>query len=133
MRIFEIIYAGLISTFLCACSLPGTIPPAPVLSMENPDAVYYVGEEISVELKGNASTGYAWIQSSPEQSQLKFVGKSYIPDSDRRLGGSGTFYFSYVAAKPGKCELEFEHRRPWENSILEKLSMRIEIREGRRR
>lgn len=72
-----------------------------------------VGDEITIELKENASTGYCWdIETLGECIEQKPVESG---NSHRNLPGSaGKFRVRLVAKLPGENAIRLKHWRDWE-------------------
>ena len=77
-----------------------------------------LNEVFTIDIKGNATTGFVWNQVEDEESSklLECIGKSYETVKAKRnlCGAPGVFYFQYRAKAKGKCLLRFEYSRPWE-------------------
>ena len=74
------------------------------------------GEEFTISLDSNPSTGYSWrIAGKVDERVVRLAGTSFIPpDSDLR-GAAGTRIWTFKGAGEGKTMLSFEYLRPWEN------------------
>jgi predicted secreted protein len=88
-----------------------------------------VGEIVEIALAENASTGYRWDFSSVRErwaSTLHVLEESAgVPDT--RPGIPGTRRLVLEALVPGKAELEFEYRRPWQRSSPAARTFRVVI------
>ena len=74
-----------------------------------------VGQSIAVRLRGNPSTGFAWVLASLDGSALVADGDPvYIPDPGGGAGTGGTFEFAFRAATAGSGALAFDYRYPWD-------------------
>ena len=79
-----------------------------------------VGDEFSVNLCSNASTGFQWIEtveiSDPgvvEQLSHQFIGPSENDDSTS-LGTPGSQLWRFKTIQEGTSTLSFEYSRAWE-------------------
>ncbi len=72
-----------------------------------------MGEDLTVSLEGNATTGYMWTLGSSEQDCIKLIDDRYIVQSDA-IGAGGTALFRFSAEKPGTATIALSLRRPWE-------------------
>ena len=112
------------SMFLVAVGLAGSlvtgvaqvIPPATLVLTEadngtTADAV--VGQAVSVNLRGNITTGYAWVLATASGGSVVTNGPvTYTPHSGGGVGVGGTFGFPFVAVTTEDTILEFEDRPP---------------------
>jgi sulfatase modifying factor 1 len=76
-----------------------------------------VGDEFTVELDSNPSTGYSWGLASSLPSWLVQVGKTYVADTPGLPGGGGTEYWMFRATAAGSATVTFEYKRPWESMV----------------
>lgn len=121
---------------LLALGLMGQVPDTvrvalPVRHPEKPVAMA-VGQRLVVEIRGNATTGYAWeaVEAPPflePQGEPAYV---QDPSDTHRLGVGGRYLFTYAATKAGTGALKFVHRRPWEKDKppLDAAELRVEAR-----
>lgn len=76
-----------------------------------------VGEEFTVSLNGNVTTGFDWVVKDSCGLELK---KDWYAQNDAgdppRCGVGGVHHFVFVAEKPGTYELKFDYQRSWEGS-----------------
>jgi inhibitor of cysteine peptidase len=78
-----------------------------------------VGQEISISLEGNLTTGYSWIRKDSRSDVVQVVGEvKYEPDAHApgMTGAGGLFTAKYRAVKVGQATVELEYRRPWEKA-----------------
>lgn len=76
-----------------------------------------VGDELIVDLEGNPSTGYGWVNESETTGVLVEMGEpEFITDSEL-IGASGTIRCRFEAAEPGTARLELAYRRSWEEGV----------------
>ncbi len=72
------------------------------------------GEEVSVTLQGNPTTGFTWEVAASDSAILAAQGEpEYIPRSNL-MGAPGTFIFRFKAVQKGAATLRLVYRRPWE-------------------
>lgn len=79
-----------------------------------------VGQEFSIQLVSNPSTGYGWRLSSPSDGKVvSLVTNTYIHEkTEPRLCGSGGHeIWTFRAAGKGKIEIVMEYLRPWETDV----------------
>ncbi|MBS3820288.1 MAG: hypothetical protein GVY16_02035 [Planctomycetes bacterium] len=79
-----------------------------------------VGELIAIDLKGNPTTGYAWVldgidgRAIRQVGSVKFVKPQAEADQKRRLGAGGVFHATFQAVEAGTATVSLAYRRPWE-------------------
>ena len=80
--------------------------------------VLRTNETFTIDLPGNATTGFAWECNEDDASRalVEKIGESYAADRSRRnlVGAPGVFQFQFRAKSKGSCLLEFGYQRPWE-------------------
>ena len=79
----------------------------------NLDAV--VGQQLTVALKSNPTTGYRWEMTKPvDNAILKMDGYKFEAPDGAMLGKSGKEVWKFRALSAGKTTLYFQYVRPWE-------------------
>lgn len=76
-----------------------------------------VGDDILIQLSGNASTGFQWERTSPialEGTPLEPVEEGSYKSLGSMPGSPGLFSFRYSAANQGTVTLTFAYLRAWE-------------------
>lgn len=89
-----------------------------------------VGQEFTIALKSNPSTGYGWEAIPLPEPVVEQVGEAtYTPDenSDRRVGVGGTSTFRFKAVAAGKGPLKLVYRRPWERNVAPATSFSVKL------
>jgi len=88
------------------------------------------GDVITVVVKGNPTTGYAWTAALGEADAaiLEQMGEpAYVPDSDL-IGSGGTYTFRFRAVAAGEAVLKLAYARPWESvPPLETFSVDVSV------
>jgi predicted secreted protein len=76
-------------------------------------------KRVTLELEGNPTTGYSWTYVLEGEGALRELSAEYrrAEDSGGRVGGGGIFIFVFESVRPGRVELVFSYRRPWETDI----------------
>jgi predicted secreted protein len=76
-----------------------------------------VGQQLTLTLVSNHTTGYRWVWMNPVNPVLRQVGDAVYQPSQSALegmtGGGGTERWTFEATAPGKTTLQVEYRRPW--------------------
>jgi len=73
------------------------------------------GEEFSIALVSNPSTGFRWEMTLPEgNNTVTFLGSNHVVSSEVMPGVPGIEFFKYKAVAPGESTAAFVYRRSWE-------------------
>jgi len=115
-----VLMSGLVasSAIFCDCDNRGD-QKAPLHIYKHLQA--QVGQEITIELDMNGTTGYQWdiVDSS---KKLHLVSQTYVTNILDEIIGSGCKeIIKFIAYKPGKAKVTFAYRRPWENAAPLKM------------
>ncbi|HOW88191.1 MAG TPA: protease inhibitor I42 family protein [Candidatus Omnitrophota bacterium] len=74
-----------------------------------------VGEEFSISLTSNPSTGYSWRMTLPENdTTVRSLGSEFSSAQTDRVGAPGKEIFKFKALNPGETKADFIYRRSWE-------------------
>jgi inhibitor of cysteine peptidase len=75
-----------------------------------------VGDEFTITLDSNATTGYEWqLADTLDESILELVGSEYtIPNDEGLVGAGGIEVWTFKAAGFGETDVSMEYVRPWE-------------------
>jgi len=74
-------------------------------------------EPLSIELSSNPTTGFLWKIATIDDTMLRLEGQeTYIPDRvpPGIVGSGGKTVFPFRLLRPGRTEIVFEYRRPFE-------------------
>ena len=77
-----------------------------------------VQQSISIQLRGNPSTGYSWLENSKGDSVVSAGESTYTPDPGGAVGGGGTYRFPFLASSAGTTILSFRYEQPWNPGSL---------------
>jgi len=72
-----------------------------------------VGEEFSIALASNPSTGYSWMVEVDEEF-VEMTSQSFMPQSEQ-VGAGGVEVFTFNPMIEGETEIKFSYLRPWES------------------
>jgi inhibitor of cysteine peptidase len=73
------------------------------------------GEEFSIVLGSNPSTGFLWKMTLPEeQREVKFLGSEHVTSKEAMPGMPGDDVYKFKAMTPGETKADFVYKRPWE-------------------
>jgi inhibitor of cysteine peptidase len=79
-----------------------------------------VGDEITISLAGNPTTGYTWNTLQPRNADVvSFKDREYEADSDA-VGSGGTEELIYEAVGAGEATIELGYFQPWEPGNVDK-------------
>jgi inhibitor of cysteine peptidase len=85
-----------------------------------------VGQEFTISLKANPTTGYDW-ECISVYEWIQPLGKTYQADKTGLVGSGGTDIFRFKAHGPGKAVLDFVYKRSWETTSIEQRSFTVEV------
>jgi inhibitor of cysteine peptidase len=76
------------------------------------------GDEFSIVLGSNPSTGFLWKMTLPEdQRTVKFLGSEHITSREVMPGVPGDDVYKFKAMTPGETKADFVYKRPWETKM----------------
>ena len=77
-----------------------------------------VGQEFTITLEANATTGYQWQFVKPlDESSFQLISSEYVADKTNRVGSGGEQVWVLKALKAGEQTISFKYVRPWEKDI----------------
>ncbi len=73
-----------------------------------------VGQEFTIALDSNPTTGYSW-QESFDETALELIENTYEQGEapEGIVGASGTEYFKFRALKTGETTITMAYQQPW--------------------
>lgn len=84
-----------------------------------------VGDEITVVLEENPTTGYRW-HAEVDAARLQLTGDQY-QGPERPIGAGGTRRLTFRALQPGPARLRLVNRRSWEQSVVNEYDVALDI------
>ena len=89
-----------------------------------------VGDEVSVALAENPSTGFLWAVDHLDEDALASASDEYALAEGVGMGGGGTRTLTYRALKAGETKLAFKLWREWEGdvSVTQRFSVQLVVR-----
>lgn len=76
------------------------------------------GEEFTVSLAGNPSTGYTWEVIDLDPALFELVGEpEFVSDSPDLIGSGGSLTLTFKALQAGTATLSLVYHRPWETDV----------------
>ena len=77
-----------------------------------------LGQDFSVTLASNATTGYHWELAAPlDESVVKLVGSEYKTPQTSALGAPGQEIWIFRAVGKGQTVIDLKYVRPWEKDV----------------
>lgn len=77
------------------------------------------GNEFTIILDANPSTGYAWVYAIADEAHVTFKNEEIIPAEVEMPGAPVKMAFTFEVKSKGISTIEFSYQRPWEG-IAEK-------------
>jgi inhibitor of cysteine peptidase len=104
-------------------------PPQMVVGPESAgkEVVLSPGQEFSIKLPGNPTTGYRWTVARVSGAALRQMGKlQYRPSAGAggRLGAGGEYSVTFRAVSTGTTEIRLDYGRSWEKSPEQSFALR---------
>ena len=116
----------LLVSLLAACNTQGKV----LTEKDNGTQVHIaVGEQFSVVLESNPTTGYQWEVGEIDRMVLKQLSAEYDADTPQLAGSGGAEIFTFEAIGTGETSLTFIYRRSWEDAApAETFSVQIVVK-----
>ena len=92
----------------------------------------HVGENFTIALESNATTGYQWKFTKPlDKDMLELISASHVINNPKLIGSAGKQVWTITALKSGKTTIFFKYVRPWEKDKppIKEESVRVVIKE----
>jgi predicted secreted protein len=88
-----------------------------------------VGQQFTIVLEGNATTGYQW-QSDSDAAYLKQVKSEYKVNNSKpgMVGVPGKQYFTYEAVKMGSTQVKLTYKRSFETANSDQKTFNVTIK-----
>ena len=74
----------------------------------------FKSDSITIELKGNPSTGYTWISTLFDENIVEVSKDVKYLGAEGMVGAPSMFYFTVSSVASGNVILTLEYKRPWE-------------------
>lgn len=81
---------------------------------DGPNIAVNSGEQFTIQVQGNPSTGFDWNTTISDEQVVKSLGRETI-SCGSAIGSGCSFSYKFQAAKPGQAVIRMEYRRPWES------------------
>lgn len=106
-RVGWILMVCLLATGLLSACTGGTVVSGE--DMSGSDVSVTKGQELSVQLYGNASTGYSWVVQELDTSVLQQSGDPDYKADSNLVGSGGTYTYKFKALETGKTTLKMAY------------------------
>ena len=88
----------------------------------------FKSDAVTIELKGNPSTGYTWISTLSSENIVEISKDVKYLGGEGMVGAPSMFYFAVSSLSAGSTILTLEYKRPWEEKDpLEKKIYNITV------
>lgn len=100
-------------------STPSSVPAGGGAVVTEPGPVEVgVGQQVTLELASNPTTGYSWeLTSAPDTAVVRIVSDTYVPPAAQIPGAGGVQRIVLEGVAAGEATLDFGYRRPWETDV----------------
>lgn len=85
-----------------------------------------VGEEFTINLPANPTTGYNW-NVDYDYALLSLESSDYMASSSRALGARGTSIYVFEPLRSGRTTIYFVYKRSWENIVADTKAFQVDI------
>jgi inhibitor of cysteine peptidase len=86
------------------------------------------GDQLTIVLEGNPSTGYTWEAKDLDANMFQQVGETEFKSSNPGLtGAGGTLTLTFKALKTGTSMLTLVYHRPWEATAEPQSTFEITV------
>jgi predicted secreted protein/photosystem II stability/assembly factor-like uncharacterized protein len=116
-----------------ASALPQDLSGCPDNSSPNSLLTVNAGEQFTLGLPANRSTGYSWqLAQPPDAGVAQLVGSTYEAPTAVRPGAGGKECWTFNAVAAGTTQLTLTYSRPWEHSVppARSLTFSVVVRGG---
>jgi predicted secreted protein len=77
-----------------------------------------VGQDFTISLEGNRSTGYVWqLATKPDPKLIKKLAETYHSKNPGTPGAGEDNLFVFHAKSKGTADITFNYLRPWEKNV----------------
>jgi predicted secreted protein len=109
---------AMLSIFIMSMAVQGCFATDNSVSSKTIQKEVNNGDEFTIELASNPTTGYQW-EASWDDEYVKLISQKYVPDPILFgiVGSGGTEIYTFKAIKKGQTEIRFSYLRPWDNCL----------------
>ena len=112
-----ILYAAILATGGNGCAQSPGIDPVNTRIYTGQDSTIQavVGEEFSIILESNPTTGYSWkFAANLDEKVIQLIRDEFIPPDNIRKGAPGDQLWTFRRVGEGSTTISLEYLRPWE-------------------
>jgi inhibitor of cysteine peptidase len=89
----------------------------------------HVGEQFTIRLDANATTGYGWrLTTPPAPAVATLVGSTYQASGDGLVGSGGDELWTFRATGAGATRIVLGYVRPWEHDVPPIRTHAVDVR-----
>lgn len=128
--IWMLVTAMLLSSILAGCAA-SSVPDEKVYGKEDTQISVSTGDELTIELDENPTTGYQWSVAIGDESVIELSKDDYVSDNqdENVAGAGGTRVLTFKAKAAGNTVINMVYERSWEKSEDdETLAFQIEVK-----
>ena len=118
MKIFiNLMSSVLLAAFFCSCATVSS--PRELTEKDSGGTLTAkVGEQFTVSLESNPTTGYAWSFAAPYDEDVLVLSSDRFanPEEKELVGAPGRRILTFSIVGPGKSGIRLEYKRPWERN-----------------
>lgn len=90
-----------------------------------------LGEEFTLKIKGNLTTGYAW-EVLEDNKNFNVIRQEYLMDEEelnagKTVGVGGYHYISMKALSKGSFVINLIKKRAWEDEVLKSIKVAVNV------
>ncbi len=132
-RTILIIVLAVVALFVLGIGIIAMLTQPKQLTLTEADAgktvVARTGDQITIQLAANATTGYSWAIDKTDATVLALQREAYTPYPGGGLGSGGTAVFIFRVQHPGTVHLQLKYWRSWEgdSSIVKRYDVTIQV------
>jgi inhibitor of cysteine peptidase len=93
---------------------------------QNDEITARVGEEFTVALESNPTTGYGW-EAHYDSAILQLIDRWFSP-SGPGIGSGGIERFRFKCLAVGESRLRLMYKRPWEKISAEDIVFQVHVK-----
>jgi Predicted secreted protein len=106
----KIVLFVLVFVSVASFSFAGKLNQAKVIEAQ-------AGQNFTIILKGNATTGYQWQFAKPlDENIVQLISSKYLADKTKLVGAGGKQVWIFKALKAGQTNISFKYVRSWEKN-----------------
>jgi inhibitor of cysteine peptidase len=94
----------------------------------NKEVTLEVGNQLTITLPGNPSTGYNWEVKTIDAAIVEQAGEpQFVSDNTELVGAGGQLTLTFEALKAGSTNIELVYHRAWETDVAPLQTFTIQV------